>query len=85
MAAKAPSASTEPAFVSQQVTEARRYYLNLNPLRKAAFTVVCGGVERMRPEYVVIRRDFPYFAVELVAEGEGTLLLHGRRLHLAPA
>lgn len=70
--------------MSQQVTEARRYYLNLNPLRRAAFTVVCGGVERMRPEYVVSRRNFPYFAVELVAEGDGTLLLNGRRFRLAP-
>ncbi len=84
MAAKSSPKNIEPAFVSQQVTEPRRYYLNLNPPPKAAFTVVCGGVERMRPEYVVSRRDFPYFAVELVAEGEGTLLLNGHRFHLAP-
>ncbi len=76
--------SGEPAFVSQQVTEARRYYINLNPPRRASFTVVCGGVERTRPDYVVSRRDFPYFAIELVVEGEGALLLNGRRHRLAP-
>jgi AraC-like DNA-binding protein/quercetin dioxygenase-like cupin family protein len=76
--------SAEPAFVSQQVTEARRYYLNLNPPRTAALTVVCGGVERMHPDYVVKRRDFPYFAVEFVTEGEGTVVLNGRRFPLAP-
>ncbi|MEO6788923.1 MAG: AraC family transcriptional regulator [Chthoniobacteraceae bacterium] len=76
--------AAEPTFVSQQVTDARRYYLNLNPPRKSAFVVVFGGVERMRPEYVVRRRDFPYFAVEMVVEGEGSLILNGRRFHLAP-
>lgn len=84
MPRKIPPRTTEPSFVSQQVTEARRYYLNLNPPRKAPFVVVCGGVERMRPEYVVRRRDFPYFAVELVVDGEGSLILNGRRFHLAP-
>ena len=66
-----------PAFVSRQVTEARRFFLNLNPDRRAPLEVVCGGVERMRPDYVVDRDDFPYFAVELVAEGEGVLTING--------
>lgn len=74
-----PSNSEEPSFVSQQVTDARRFYLDLNPSRKAQFTVVCGGVERMRPEYIVSRKDFPYFAVELVTEGEGRLTLDGHK------
>ncbi len=69
-----PPASTPlPAFVSRQVTEARRFFLNLNPDRTSSLEVVCGGVERMRPDYIVERQDFPYFAVELVAEGEGVL------------
>ena len=76
--------SALPAFVSRQVTEARRFFLNLSPDRKAALEVVCGGVERMRPEYVVDRTDFAYFAVELVAEGEGTLTINGSQ-HLLSA
>ena len=67
------SAPILPEFVSRQVTEARRFFLNLNPDHKAPLEVVCGGVERMRPDYVVDRADFPYFALELVAEGEGIL------------
>lgn len=74
----------DPGFVSQQVTEARRYYLDLKPSPKVPLTVVCGGCERMRPEYVVKRDDFPFHAIELVTEGAGTLLLNGRRFHLAP-
>ena len=66
-----------PAFVSRQVTEARRFFLNLNPDRKPSLEVVCGGVERTRSDYVVDRQDFPYFAIELVAEGEGVLSMNG--------
>lgn len=38
----------------------------------------------MHPDYLVERKDFPYFAVEFVAEGRGTLDLDGRRHLLAP-
>lgn len=68
-----------PSFVSRQVTEARRFFLNLNPNQKIPLEVVCGGVERMRPDYVVERDDFPYFAIELVAEGEGSLDVSGEQ------
>ena len=33
-----------PTFVSRQVTEERRFFLNLNPSRKSSLEVVCGGV-----------------------------------------
>ncbi|WP_339748654.1 AraC family transcriptional regulator [uncultured Rubinisphaera sp.] len=74
----------EPTFVSQQVTDARRYYLNLNPNPKQQLSVVCGGVERMRPEYVVSRVDFPFYAIEIVVEGEGILNLNGKMTSLGP-
>lgn len=73
-----------PEFVSQQVTEARRFFLNLAPTSTTSLEVVCGGVERMRPDYVVDRIDFPYFAMELVAEGGGELTIGGDRYALAP-
>ena len=76
-------ASPLPAFVSRQVTEARRFFLNLNPDRKSPLEVVCGGVERTRSDYVVDRQDFPYFAIELVAEGEGVLSMSGAEQPLA--
>lgn len=74
----------EPFFVSQQVTDASRYYLNLKPSGDRGLEVVCGGVERMRREYVVRRTDFPFYALELVVEGAGTLELDGRRYALEP-
>ena len=73
-----------PAFISTQVTEARRFFLNLRPNRRASLEVVCGGVERMRPDYVVDRADFPFFGIELVAEGAGSLTIDRERHTLAP-
>ncbi|MFN3160227.1 MAG: AraC family transcriptional regulator [Rubinisphaera brasiliensis] len=46
--------------------------------------VVCAGVERVRADYVIDRADFPYYAIELVAEGEGSLNLQGEFYTLSP-
>lgn len=72
-----------PAFVSRQVVTARRYFLDLRPARGGPLTVVCGGEERVRGDYVVARDDFPYACVEFVAAGRGTLTLDGREFPLA--
>ncbi len=84
MRSSLPAAHAEPAFVSHQVSEARRYYLDLNPPTDTPLATICGGVERMHPDYVVTRHDFPFYAVELVTEGEGHLTLNDRRFQLAP-
>ena len=72
----------EPAFVSRQVVEARRYYIDLNPPADAELTVVCGGVERTRSDYVVSRDDFPFYGLEMVAEGQGRLRLGGEEFEI---
>ncbi len=77
-------ATIEPEFVSRQVAEARRFYLNLSPPIDVDLTVVCGGVERMKRDYVVARESFPYYAIELVTEGTGRLELNGRSFDLLP-
>src|SRR4051812_25684265 len=79
-----PRNPQRPSFVSTQVTEARRYYLDLSPVKTDGITVVCGGCERVRRDYVVSRKSFPFLAIELVAEGEGTLELCGREYRLRP-
>lgn len=70
-------------FISSQVTAASGYFLNLNPDRERGMTVVCGGRERMRADYLMDRKDFPYFAIEFVAEGRGWLELAGEKYKLS--
>jgi AraC-like DNA-binding protein len=82
-AARDPS-SPPPAFLSQQVTAARRFYLDLKPRATSALTVVCGGWEECAPDYAIDRVTFPYLSVEFVARGCGELELAGRRHPLAP-
>jgi AraC-like DNA-binding protein len=84
MPAKSLTTEKRPSFVSTQVAEARRYYLDLQPGPTRDITVVCGGCERVRPDYIVQRRTFSYYAVEFVAEGEGQLMLAGRTARLGP-
>lgn len=74
----------KPDFVSSQVTDAQRYFLDLNPSKSAELVTVCGGRERCLPDYAIQREDFRFHCVEFVAEGEGEVWLAGKRYELKP-
>jgi AraC-like DNA-binding protein len=71
-----------PEFFSTDVARARRFYLDLNPLKKRPLTVVCGGVEHCTPDYQVRRKTFPFYSIEYVLQGLGTLQIQDRTLPL---
>ena len=71
-----------PDFFSMHVSEARRFYLDLNPSRARPLVVVCGGVEQSTPAYSIQRGTFPFYSLEYVARGEGEVVLNGRRYPL---
>lgn len=74
-----------PSFISRQVTQARRYFFNLDPPPGGrGVQIVCGGCECVRVDYAVGRPGFPFYTVEFVAEGHGTLEIAGERHRLAP-
>ena len=73
-----------PDFVSRQVTQARRYFFDLRPEKNRALALICGGCERVEGDYRVERSTFPFHCVELVAEGEGDVLLDGQLRQLRP-
>jgi AraC family transcriptional regulator, arabinose operon regulatory protein len=73
----------EPEFVSHQTYDTRRFYLDLQPSPKRPLSVVCGGVERMEASYLVERSDFPYFAIEWVTEGVGSLSMGDKEFELS--
>lgn len=72
------------ALLSQQVTGARYFFLNLAPPRKEPLTLVMGGREHCNPDYRIDRRGFPFHVLEYVVSGRGELRLDGRRHALGP-
>lgn len=70
------------ALLSQQVTAARYFFLQLAPQRRAGVALAMGGRERCNPDYVVARAAYPFFGVELVVAGRGIVELDGRRHEL---
>lgn len=79
-----PSPGGAPPFFSPHVAHARRFYLDLNPARKAGLVVVCGGVEQSTPEYGIHRDTFPFYSIEYVVGGKGQAALQGRSQSLQP-
>lgn len=79
-----PRTIEKPAFISKQVLDGRYFFLDLSPAPKAELAIVCGGKERCSATYEIDRNDFPYYAVEFVAEGEGELSIGGGRYRLLP-
>lgn len=73
-----------PEFFSLQVREARRFYLDLAPPSDITLAVVCGGYESCAPDYAIRRSTFPYYSIEFVARGKGSLQLGGRTFSLLP-
>ena len=79
-----PPAEAKPDFFSTQVSQARRFYLNLKPSPKARLTVACGGMEHCAADYAISRKTFPFYSVEYVAGGHGQLKLDGTEYRLEP-
>jgi len=65
----------EPDFFSAQVQEANRFYLDAHSRKQYALKVVCGGCEHCWPSYRIDRSDFPFYSIEFVARGKGTVVL----------
>ncbi len=80
---KAVAAGT-PEFFSPQVSTARRFYLNLNPPKQSLLAVVSGGCEQCAPDYEIHRPTFPFYSIEYVVRGRGSLRLKNRRHALLP-
>jgi AraC-like DNA-binding protein len=73
-----------PSFISQQVTSARRYYFDLSPTKNKPLAIALGGWERVTSDYAISRKRFPYYSVEFVAEGEGTVTLEKDEYEMMP-
>ena len=72
----------EPDFFSAQVQEANRFYLDAHSRKHHALKVVCGGCEHCWPNYRIDRSDFPFYSIEFVARGKGTVILQDEEYRL---
>ncbi|HXE43207.1 MAG TPA: AraC family transcriptional regulator [Candidatus Baltobacteraceae bacterium] len=79
-----PVANATPEFFSRQVSEARRFYLNLKPAKTTPLSVVSGGFEHCLPDYRIQRPSFPFFSIEYVVRGAGSLRLNHRHYRMQP-
>jgi len=81
---KIKNAGGAPTFFSNQVLAADRFYLDASGRARRSIAVVSGGCEHCGPDYQIDRQDFPYFSIEFVARGQGTLTLGDRTVPLFP-
>jgi AraC-like DNA-binding protein len=79
-----PVINTSPEFFSPQVSAARRFYSNLRPSKKIPLSIVSGGLEHCLPDYKIQRTGFPFYSIEYVVRGTGSLKLNGRNHALQP-
>lgn len=70
------------SFVSRQVESSRLFFLDTT--EEEDFAVVFGGFERCRKDYRIDRKDFPWFCLEFVNRGSGSLQLAGMDHELRP-
>jgi AraC-like DNA-binding protein len=79
-----PVADAKPDFFSTQVSQASRFYLNLNPARNLPLAIVSGGCERCATDYAIHRATFPFYSLEFVAQGVGAVKLNQAEHGLQP-
>lgn len=61
------------SFISHEVASSRLFFLD--PVDDGEFAVVFGGFERCSPDYRIDRRQFPWFVLEFVSYGTGSVQL----------
>jgi len=70
------------SFVSNEVESSRLFFLD--PIEDEDFAVVFGGFERCSADYQIDRLDFPWYSLEFVGHGSGTLRLGDVEAELVP-
>lgn len=72
------SAEPLPSFMSRQVLQARRFYLEAGVREQQPLSVVSVGWEKCARDYLIHRDTFPFMSLEYVAGGQGRLELNGQ-------
>ncbi|MBC8126257.1 MAG: helix-turn-helix transcriptional regulator [Gloeobacteraceae cyanobacterium ES-bin-144] len=70
------------SYVSHDVETSRLFFLD--PVEDKNFAVVFGGFERCATDYRIDRGDFPWYSLEFVSYGSGTVCLGNQEHELVP-
>lgn len=70
------------SFISHEVESSRLFFLE--SAEEEGFSVVFGGFERCAIDYRIERLDFPWYVLEFVSHGSGTVCLGGDEQELLP-
>lgn len=71
-----------PILTTASILESRSFFQSLKLREDASLAVICGGRELSAPGRVIDRSDFPFYAIEYIADGEGMLTIHGTQYPL---
>ncbi|QJE96205.1 AraC family transcriptional regulator [Luteolibacter luteus] len=71
-----------PSFLSRQVESSRVFFFE--ETERSPFEVRCGGLERCQADYRINRASFPWFLLEFVHGGRGSVELDGVESALKP-
>jgi len=67
----------EEEFFSNQVFRSRIFRRDLGEASSRPLSLVCGGCEHCSSDYRIDRRDFPYWCLEFVVSGRGSVAIAG--------
>lgn len=82
VAKNSESSPPTPAFLSRQVESSRVFFFE--EAERSPFEVRCGGLERCSSDYRINRESFPWFLLEFVHGGRGSVELDGAESVLKP-
>jgi AraC-like DNA-binding protein len=77
-----PEDPSPNSYISPDVESSRLFFLD--PIEDEDFAVVFGGFERCEADYQIDRRNFPWFSLEFVSHGAGTVRLGETESELMP-
>jgi AraC-like DNA-binding protein len=72
----------EPDFFSKQVAQAKRFYIEKKRTKDSRINVICGGCEHTAPDFEINRKNFPYYCIEFVSKGAGSVTLNSHTYEL---
>lgn len=77
-----PPPNVRARFLANRVVGKSYIFPNLVPARTATWTLTLAGREECAPDYFNYRNSYPFYVVEYVAEGRGTVQIGRGRRHI---